>query len=268
MVGVVLILLSDKFSTRTGPKKLLGAVRRLALVAALGYLLLIPLQISANVTSTGNTVRQAFTVLRKAKGDVDALAKAESPAAMDAVLARMPSNIRQATLALKADSFESRRDQLVDLLKPQVDRAVAAGGQASRERWFTAMFGSTRFTLVALTWAIGYAAVASQTATGPSLLQSLGGLRQALANRARRPKAPPRSALPKTSGSDEQIMRWKQAKREAAQREAAKRKARAQKPGRTPPLGAKGRQRPGGRRSGAVMPEWFENRKDPPGNDE
>lgn len=277
MMGAVLVLLADRFTDRAGPLKLVGALRRLALVAALGFLLLIPLQIVANVVATRGTINQATTVLRKAKTDVAALAQADSPAAMDAVLARMPPNVRQAVVAINADSFVSRRDQLVDLLRPQLENATAASLRAGRERWFNTIFGSSRFTVVALLWAMGYAAVASRSANGPSLLQSIFNMRQQLASRPKAPSRPPRASK---KDSAEQIERWKEAKRVAAQREAAKRQARTQRSGRPtqrPPgdgakglgglLGGKGRQRPGGRRQGSVAPEWFDSDQDQPGND-
>ncbi len=276
MMGALLIIAADRVNERPGPQKLISVIRGIALVAAFGYLLLIPLQIVANVNVTRASIVQADSLIRKAKEDVAVLAKADSPAAMDAVLARMPQNVQQAALGLPADSFESRRDQLVDLLTPQLDKATATGLRVSRERWFRAIFGSSRFTVVALFWAIGCAALGSRSPNGPSLLHSIFHLRQAL---AKQPKSRSRPARPKPKESPEQIERWKQAKRDAAQRQAAKRQSLGRSPQRprndaSNPLGGllgdqgKGRQGGRARRPGAVAPEWFEDQSDGPGSHE
>lgn len=275
LMGAVMIVLSTRFSERSGPHKLLGAIRRLALVATIGFLLLVPLQIVASVTTTRATLNQATAAISQAMGDVEALSRADSRAAMDAVLARMPANVREAEARLAGDTFETRRDQLVDLLRPQLQTGRANNVRLARERWFSVVLSAIRFSLCSLFWAIGFAALTGPTAAGPSLLSRVLGIRQTLANRRARAAAVTRPARPARKDSAEQIERWKEAKRLAAQRDAAKRDAArrdaARRQGGRKPAsrGGKGglfggRQAagPSGSSGRPVAPEWFEGQDD------
>jgi len=172
MVGVVLILFANFIDEGVSPfGSKISLFRRLAGFAAIGFLLLIPLQITAGSRllnqQSGNEVTQLKTLQRAA----DAIRLANSEADLKTALRQLPgapSNLDRplaAPLPQIKDALISRLDPAIKRLQTQVDEAKQNRLQQALGIWI-------RDAGMAAGYAIGFSGLGSFKEQG-SLLRSL-----------------------------------------------------------------------------------------------
>lgn len=180
LVGVVLILFANFIDEGVSPfGSKISLFRRLAGFAAIGFLLLIPLQITAGSRllnqQSGNEVTQLKTLQRAA----DAIRLANSEADLKTALRQLPgapSNLDRplaAPLPQIKDALISRLDPAIKRLQTQVDEAKQNRLQQALGIWI-------RDAGMAAGYAIGFSGLGSFKEQGSLLRSLLPGRRKGL----------------------------------------------------------------------------------------
>jgi len=180
MVGVVLILFANFIDEGVSPfGSKISLFRRLAGFAAIGFLLLIPLQITAGSRllnqQSGNEVTQLKTLQRAA----DAIRLANSEADLKTALRQLPgapSNLDRplaAPLPQIKNALISRLDPAIKRLQTQVDEAKQNRLQQALGIWI-------RDAGMAAGYAIGFSGLGSFKEQGSLLRSLLPGRRKGL----------------------------------------------------------------------------------------
>jgi hypothetical protein len=147
-------------------------VRRLAILAALGFVLLVPLQISAVVREVGQTTAEESRRLRVIERVEASIARANSPDAIISSIAQIPGLPLPPPAAFNRPIPELR-NALLAQLRPEIRSLEQRLAQLRRERLQSAIFIQLLDSLAALGYATAFAAVARTGQGKPTLLQSL-----------------------------------------------------------------------------------------------
>lgn len=187
LLAGVLLLLARRFDPDAeGLGRRVLLLRRLSIAACLGFLLLIPLQITAGLRQINQTTAVEARQLAAVRRVAEAIDQAETPAAMNKAIAQLPGlpSDFQGQFARPLDQV---RSGLLAQIQPQIKRLESRLAELRRQRLFSA-FGIFVFDgVLSLAYALAFAALASSDAEKPSLLQRLLWTLGRLARRLRRP---------------------------------------------------------------------------------
>ena len=159
---------------------------RLATAAALGFLLLVPLNTYLGVIQHLNDREQSRRLddsERRLTTYRNAVASAASPAALQANLAKLGApKLEPAALSLPLPELQARLRQSFDLAAAQI--AERRQVLATTTTWKTRLIDSLRIVVSSLALAFGFAAFARPSAQAPSLLDRLEQFMAALRRRS------------------------------------------------------------------------------------
>jgi hypothetical protein len=178
LAGVLLVLARRFAPDAEGLEWRLRLLRRLAIFASIGFLLLIPLQITAglrqiNLTTAGET-RQLEAVRQVSV----AIEQANSTVAMNKAIARLPG-MPPDFQGKYARPLDQVRSGLLSQIRPQIQRLEERLKVLRRQRLGSAAGFFVLDGLLSLAYAIAFAALASSGAGQPNLLEhSLWHLRK------------------------------------------------------------------------------------------
>lgn len=142
-------------------------MRRMASWAAIGFALLVPLQIYSGAKLISERTAQERQQLQGLSRTIIAIEKADSEAQLKSILEGM-----QGVPELQGKlpkPFEELRDTLVDRLRPELKRLETKSLDAQRNRWESWLVLLLRNSLVTVLYAIAFAAI-GQVAPGRSTL--------------------------------------------------------------------------------------------------
>lgn len=171
--GTALILIANRIDPNSSAiAKNLDRLRNLAVIAALGFLLLIPMQLFASVGQLRLVRDQDQQVLASLSSATKAIAAARTNAEFVAAVAQLPGAPPLRKEALNGD-FEPARRQLLTQLEPQI-RQLSGQVEASRAaRTSQVITASLRDGLVTFLYAVAFAAVAKLPGAKFSLLSDM-----------------------------------------------------------------------------------------------
>jgi hypothetical protein len=177
LVGAVLLVLARLLDQKHDTlERRVRLVRRLASWAALGFLLLIPLQAFTGVRLLGDRTRQENSELARIEQATKAIEAATTEAELRAAIGRFPG----APLNLPASlnqPFAELRDRLSDQLRPRLKQAEASLAEARAGRWQAWLRKWLRGGVLSLFLALGFAAIGQPGPDRPTLLTTLFGRR-------------------------------------------------------------------------------------------
>ena len=171
LVASVLLLLAERLDA--GAEKLeqrLLVLRRLAVCATIGFLLLIPLQISAGMRQLSQTAASEARQLEAVRQVAKAIEEADSPEAMNRAIARLPG-LPPDFRGQYARPLSEVRLELLAQIRPQIETLPSRLDQLHRQRLFRSSGLFVLDGLMSLAYAIAFAALASTGRGQPSLLQ-------------------------------------------------------------------------------------------------
>lgn len=196
LVAGVLLLLARRFDPAAeGLKWRLQWLRRLAIAASIGFLLLIPLQITAGLRQINQTTAVEARRLEAVRQVAAAIEQANSPEAMNRAIARLPG-LPADFQGKYARPLDQVRSGLLGQIRPQIQRLEERLKELRRQRLGSAAGLFVADGLLSLAYAIGFAAVASSGEDEPSLLQRVVWNFQRLAGWFRRMEASSRTKGP------------------------------------------------------------------------
>jgi len=171
--GTALILIANRIDPGSSSiAKGLDRLRQLAVIAALGFLLLIPLQLFASVTQLKLVRDQDQQLLTSLSSATRAIASSRTSAEFAAAVAQLPGAPPLRKEALTTN-FEPARIQLLAQLEPQI-RQLSNQVEASRSARINQMItANLRDALVTFFYAVAFAAVARFPGAKYSLLSDL-----------------------------------------------------------------------------------------------
>ncbi|MCX5948114.1 MAG: hypothetical protein NTY67_08040 [Cyanobacteria bacterium] len=170
LLGGVLLLLAQLL--RSQSRSLAGQVlwvRRLAFLAALGFLLLIPLQTSAGIKLLGAGNSGELRALRQVKAVAEEIRVANSEAAMKLAISRLPGAPAEIQGAF-TKPIDVVRSVVLDQLQPQIERADNRLAELRKLRLQGGLLGWITDGLAALALAVCFAAIGQLQSEGSSLL--------------------------------------------------------------------------------------------------
>lgn len=193
LLGAVLLLLAQLFrsqSTRMADQ--LQWMRRLAFLAAIGFLLLIPLQTHAGLKLLGDGNSVELRAMRQVKQVAEEIRLAKSEAAMKRAISQLPGAPAQIQGAF-TKPLNQVRAVVLDQLQPQIQRADYRLSELRKLRLQGGLLGWITDGLAALALAVCFAAIGQLKSGGSSLLLHILHLpdflrfRQGLGLRSRQP---------------------------------------------------------------------------------
>jgi hypothetical protein len=172
MAGVLLLLARRFDPFAAGLEWRLLLFRRLAIAASIGFLLLIPLQITAGLLQINQTTAVEARQLEAVRQVAVAIEQANSTEAMNKAIARLPGlpSDFQGRYTLPLDQV---RPRLLSQIRPQIQRLEERLKQLRRQRLGSASGLFVLDGLLSLAYAIAFAALASGENGAPSLLQQI-----------------------------------------------------------------------------------------------
>ncbi len=170
LLGAVLLLLAQLL--RSQSRSLAGQVlwvRRLAFFAALGFLLLIPLQTSAGIKLLGAGNSGELRALRQVKAVAEEIRLANSEASLKLAISHLPGAPAeiQGTFTKPLDQV---RSVVLDQLQPQIERVDNRLAELRKLRLQGGLLGWITDGLTALALAACFAAIGQINSDGSSLL--------------------------------------------------------------------------------------------------
>lgn len=188
LVAGVLLLLARRFDPQAeGLGRRVVLLRRLSIAACIGFLLLIPLQITAGLRQINQTTAAEARQLDSVRRVAQAIEQADTPAAMNRAIAQLPG-LPSDFQGQYAKPLDQVRSGLLAQIQPQIKKLEARLAELRRQRLFSAL-GIFMFDgLMSLAYALGFAALASSGEDTPSLLQRLLRKQQKLGRWLRRPR--------------------------------------------------------------------------------
>jgi hypothetical protein len=171
--GTALILIASRIDPASSSLiRWVKWLRQLAVIAALGFLLLIPMQLFASVTQLRLVRDQDQQLLTSLSSATKAIASSSTSAEFAAAVAQLPGAPPLRKEALTTD-FRPARLQLLAQLDPQI-RQLTTQVEASRSARINQMITvSLRDSLVTFFYAVAFAAVAKIPGRSYSLLSDL-----------------------------------------------------------------------------------------------
>lgn len=187
LVAGALLLLAQRFDAgAAGLGRRVVLVRRLAIAASLGFLLLIPLQISAGLRQLSQNTAVEARQLEAVRKVAVAIEQAKTPEAMNKAIASLPG-LPPDFQGQYARPLPQVRAALLLQIRPQIQRLEGRLQELRRQRLFSATGLFALDGLLSLGYAIGFAALASSGEDQPSLLQRCLWQWQRLGDWFRRP---------------------------------------------------------------------------------
>lgn len=170
MAGVLLLLARRFDPAAEGLEWRLLLLRRLAIGASIGFLLLIPLQITAGLRQINQTTAGEARQLDAVRQVAVAIEQANTPEAMNKAIARLPGlpSDFQGQYALPLNQV---RPRLLSQIRPQIELLEGRLKELRRQRLGSAAGLVALDGLLSLAYAIAFAALASSGDGEPSLLQ-------------------------------------------------------------------------------------------------
>lgn len=150
----------------------LVTLRRLALVASIGFLLLIPLQAHAGFALLQQAKEQDLGAVRELAVVIQNLRNATSEPGLRQAIAGLPGAPRLEGRRFNAP-FESVRDSLVRQLEPQMREAEARVRRQAKSRLPATVYRTIREAVMAGAFALGFAAFGQPGLGQPTLLEML-----------------------------------------------------------------------------------------------
>ena len=170
LLGAVLLLLAKFFRpTSASLAAQLLWVRRLAAVAAIGFVLLIPLQIHAGLSLLGAGNNSELAALRQVKAVREQIRLAHSEAAMKTAISHLPGAPAQIQGSF-TKPLEQVRSVVLEQLQPQIQRADNRLAELRSLRLQSGLLGWITDGLAALALAACFSALGQLQPGGPSLL--------------------------------------------------------------------------------------------------
>jgi len=173
LLGAVLLLLAQllRSQSRSLADQVLW-VRRLAFMAALGFLLLIPLQTYAGLKLLGAGNSGELRALRQVKAVAEEIRLANSEASMKLAISHLPGAPAQiqGTFTKPIDQV---RAVVLEQLQPQIQRADSRLAELRKLRLKGGLLGWITDGLAALALAVCFAAIGQLQEEGSSLLLHL-----------------------------------------------------------------------------------------------
>lgn len=171
LVAGALLLLARRFDPQgVALARRVVLVRRLSIAACLGFLLLIPLQITAGLRQINQTTAVEARQLDSVRRVAQAIEQAATPEAMNRAIAQLPGlpSDFQGQFARPLDQV---RSGLLAQIQPQIKKLESRLVELRRQRLFGALGIFVFDGILSLAYAIGFAALASSGADQSSLLQ-------------------------------------------------------------------------------------------------
>ncbi|MFN9610558.1 MAG: hypothetical protein ACK546_00135 [bacterium] len=150
----------------------LVTLRRLALAAAIGFLLLIPLQMQAGFALLQQAREQDLGPVRELAVVIQNLRNATSEPGLRQAIAGLPGAPRLEGRRFNAP-FETVRDSLVRQLEPQMREAEARVRRQASSRLPGTVYRAIREAVMAAAFALGFAAFGQSGPGQPTLLETL-----------------------------------------------------------------------------------------------
>jgi ABC-type multidrug transport system fused ATPase/permease subunit len=185
LLGAVMLLLAQQLRpTSTSLAAQLLWVRRLAVAAAIGFLLLIPLQIRAGLSLLGAGNNSELAALRQVKEVAEEIRRANTEAAMRLALSRLPGAPAQiqGTFTKPLDQV---RSVVLEQLQPQIQAADNRLAELRSLRLQAGWLGWITDGLAALALAACFAAIGQLQPGGSIVLLSVLFLPSLLLDRLR-----------------------------------------------------------------------------------
>jgi hypothetical protein len=171
LVAGVLLLLAQRFDAISeGLQRRVLLLRRLAIAASIGFLLLIPLQITAGLRQINLTTAAEARQLNAVQQVAEAIRQADTPEAMNRAIARLPG-LPSDFKGQYARPLNQVRAGLLAQIQPQLRKLEGRLRDLRRYRLLSAAGLLTLDALMSLAYAIAFAALASSGDGKPSLLQ-------------------------------------------------------------------------------------------------
>jgi len=182
LVASVLLLLAERVDAEDEVLELrVLMLRRLAVGATIGFLLLIPLQISAGLRQISQTAASEARQLEEVRQVAKAIGEANSPDAMNRAIALLPG-LPPDFQGRYARPLAQVRLELLSQIRPQIADLESRLNHLRRERLLSSAGLFLLDGLMSLAYAIAFAALARMGRGEPSLLghclwklRSLGG---------------------------------------------------------------------------------------------
>lgn len=171
--GTALILIANRIDPNSiSIARWLDRLRQLAVIATLGFLLLIPLQLFASVTQLKLVRDQDQQLLASLSSATKAVASARSAPEFAAAVAQLPGAPPLRKDALTG-GFEPARQQLLAQLEPQIRQLSSQVDATRAARLNQVITASLRDGLVTFIYALAFAAVARFPGAKYSLLSDM-----------------------------------------------------------------------------------------------
>lgn len=171
LLAGVLMLLAQRFDPAAeGLAWRLFLMRRLAIGASIGFLLLIPLQITAGLREINQATAGEARQLEAVRQVAVAIEQAKTTESMNQAIAQLPGlpSDFQGRYALPLDQV---RQRLLSQIRPQIQRLDERLSELRRQRLGNAAGLFVVDGLLSFAYAIAFAAIASNGEGEPSLLQ-------------------------------------------------------------------------------------------------
>jgi hypothetical protein len=170
LIALALLILSEHAFDSAEERRFVTQCRRWASFAALGFVLMIPLQTWAGlrVVQQSNASEQAQ--LRPYTRALSAIRAANSQADLIGALASLPGTPANLGGSFK-EPLAQVRDQLLNEIEPQLKAKQAQLTALQNQRWQQGLLRWFKDALVALFSAIGLAAIGRTAAERPTLLE-------------------------------------------------------------------------------------------------
>jgi uncharacterized integral membrane protein len=147
-------------------------VRRLASWAAIGYLLLIPVQVYAGVKLLQAQKQEQAELLSQVTAATNAIQKSTNLAELRQAYEKIPGT--KPTLGTElTQPFEVARDQIVDLIRPRIKQTENEFDTRISSLWQKWLGSSFANVLRSLMLSVGFAAIGRKSPNRPTLLYSV-----------------------------------------------------------------------------------------------
>jgi len=161
LVGTSLLLIARKLAPKDELlQQRTTIVQRLAPWVAIGFLLLIPLQISASIRSLGQISAQEQRGLRNLTGIVKSIENASTESELKNAIALLPGGPNQLNGTIEGSAREAGK-KLANELYPQTKQLETKLADANRARWIKTLQNWVRDLPSSLLYAFGFYAISS-----------------------------------------------------------------------------------------------------------
>ncbi|MEB3156193.1 MAG: HpsJ family protein [Cyanobacteriota bacterium] len=173
LIAVALLMLANLLDGDVMPSSdQLRLIRRLATIAAIGFLLLIPIQSYGAVTGIRNQVQQRQGELKKLADAANQVQKATNEAELREAIRAIPGGEQLANRPLGAD-VQTIKTGLLARLRPSVKRLENQLKDSQNEALQNTIGPLIRDGIIALAYAIGFAGMGYSKSGQPTPLRRL-----------------------------------------------------------------------------------------------